>query len=81
MHNILQVVSIHFYQLRCTVVGEFPSQHFALLLCGTVLNSPKVLSSPVVVIKLLHFDRSVLWLVTLGVGTLNHTVCKTMYTL
>ena len=42
--------------------------------------SPKVLSSPVVVIKFLHFDRSVLWLVTLGVETLNHTVCKTMYT-
>ena len=28
--------------------------------------SPKVLSSPVAVIKLLQFDRSVLWLVTLG---------------
>ena len=74
MYNIL--FFIHFYQLRCTVVGEFPSQHFALLL---QFFSPKVLSSPVVVIKLLHFDRSVLWLVTLGVETLNHTVCKIMY--
>ena len=37
IHNILKGVSINFYQLRCTVVREFPSQHFALLLCSTVL--------------------------------------------
>ncbi len=69
MHNILQAFSIHFYQLRCTVVGEFPRLNTFAFYYVVQFFSRKVLSSPVVVIKLLHVDRSVLWLVTLGVET------------